>query len=889
MKKGLFIIFISFLFIETSFAQTWQENYVQMEISFVSQYYKEALTYASAIKRKGLEELKNDTLKYKKYLLYAGAANYFTGGYKKAEPLYDELLVIIRSEQVPDTNYYGIVLSNIGLNYFMLARYELAEPYLSEVVEYYKKTKGEENAFYIGNLNYLAQTYNNMGLYTEGEEMAKKVCDVTRRNKTKDYLSYSNALTTLGLFYCSRMRYDEAETIYKEVVSLYKANMNTNSMDYATVLDNLGSVYSYAGKYDEAYSYSAEAQKLRKTLSPHSKYYASVSYNNIALIYYRKGDLKMAEKNFKLAYEGIKDLLGENNYLPVNVLSSLSMLYAEEGKYDEAEASFRKVLDNLVIRIKNYFPLMSEKEKEQFYFTLDQNFEVFNAFALKRYKEKPSIMADVYNYQLVTKALLLNSTQKVKYGILNSGDQSLIDLYKQWIEKRELLSQLYNSSKEDLKTSGLSIEKEESETNELEKTLSKKSAVFASAQNENKYTWESIKAGLKPGEAAVEIIRIRSFYHEIFTDTITYAALIVTPETVKYPQLVLLPNGGEMEKRNFQYYRNLIKQQLTDSLSYNAFWKPIAEKLKGAKKVYLSPDGIYNLVNLNALLNLETKKYIFEETEIHLVSNSKDILKLKSPTVFNKDEMIYLFGYPDYNLNDVSSGGFKEEKTKNNLDRSVSDSLSRWSANNFTELPGTKIEIENISKVIDSKNQKYKSYLKQDANEKNIKETKSPDILHIATHGYFIEFNEEDVKLQKNPLLRSGLALSGSNRFSQGKKETQNGEDGILTAYEAMNLQLEGTKLVVLSACETGLGKVQNGEGVYGLQRAFLAAGAKNIIMSLWKVNDEATQQLMTLFYKNLFEMKEIRPAFQKAQQTLKADPKFSAPYYWAAFVVVGE
>ena len=140
-----------------------------------------------------------------------------------------------------------------------------------------------------------------------------------------------------------------------------------------------------------------------------------------------------------------------------------------------------------------------------------------------------------------------------------------------------------------------------------------------------------------------------------------------------------------------------------------------------------------------------------------------------------------------------------------------------------------------------------------------------------------------------NVLLRSGLILAGAtaeDRHSAGLDSVNN---GVITSYEAMNLDLEGTGLVVLSACETGLGEIRSGEGVYGLQRAFLTAGANALIMSLWKVDDVATQQLMNIFYNNWIKTGDKQKAFRQAQLQLMANPKYKDPFFWGAFVMMGD
>jgi CHAT domain-containing protein len=214
------------------------------------------------------------------------------------------------------------------------------------------------------------------------------------------------------------------------------------------------------------------------------------------------------------------------------------------------------------------------------------------------------------------------------------------------------------------------------------------------------------------------------------------------------------------------------------------------------------------------------------------------------------------------------------------------------------QLPGTEAEVKNITKLLIPYKVKTTALYGDKATEQKVKEIQSPSILHIATHGYFLAdlSQMETTKVlgvditaaKENPLLRSGVLLANcDNVFEENFRSSPNSENGILTAYEAMSLNLDKTDLVVLSACETGLGSIKQGEGVYGLQRAFLIAGAKSIIMSLWSVSDDATMELMTLFYNNYAKTGNKVQAFSNAIKQLKV--KYKEPYYWSAFVMLSK
>jgi CHAT domain-containing protein len=330
--------------------------------------------------------------------------------------------------------------------------------------------------------------------------------------------------------------------------------------------------------------------------------------------------------------------------------------------------------------------------------------------------------------------------------------------------------------------------------------------------------------------------------------------------------VVVIHDGNLLENKYYKYYLNTKLYKIEDKQSYINFWKPLEAKLDKVRNIYFSSDGIYNLINLWILKNPINGKYLIDEQRIinltntrQLVSDQKQVIEISS---------VLLLGRPNYTLGD----------TLNNTsqDVEVNRAVSRFFRAGVSDLPGTEDEVKMIEDFLKQNKIESKVLLWDNASEELLKEEQSKHIIHIATHGFF------DTDIQgRNPMLRSGLLLAGVSKAGNKSKE-----DGILTAYEASNLDLNNTALVVLSACETGLGEVKSGEGVYGLQRAFEVAGVDAILMSMWKVNDQTTQELMVLFYKELIKNKSVPESFRNAQ--LQIREKYKEPLYWGAFKLIG-
>ena len=348
-----------------------------------------------------------------------------------------------------------------------------------------------------------------------------------------------------------------------------------------------------------------------------------------------------------------------------------------------------------------------------------------------------------------------------------------------------------------------------------------------------------------------------------------------------------------MESKFLKYYRNNIRYKMPDAYSWSHYFETLAQHLnqKNITTVYLSPDGVYNQINVNTIQHPDTKKFVVDEWDIHLVTNTRELTEVRAELDGSRRSI--LIGYPTFNMDTLldSKPSAGAEIRGAGLSRTWRGGLLRYmrGEEGISMLPGTRTEVLGISALFSDGASAVFTGTK--ASEQAAKEADNPRILHIATHGYFLE--DEAIGAKKSayissPLLNAGLILAGAENFLKtGVPLNKNGDDGILTAFEAMNMNLDQTELVVLSACETALGDVQNGEGVYGLQRAFKLAGARNIIMSLWNVDDDATQELMTTFYEEMLKSGDRHKAFRFAQEKLRE--KYDSPFYWGAFILVGK
>ena len=793
---------------------------------------------------------------YGKVLANLGILYQTTGRYSKAEEYDKKALDLIQKNNAGGTIANSAAVNNLGLLYKDMGKYTEAEKLLNQAMQLSEINPGKKSAAYAITLNNQAMLFEEMGRFQQAEHLLEEAIHIASEVMTEKSTNYQRLLINQALLYQEMSKYEQAEAIYKKAIHIKEQRLGTSHPDYAHLLNLEAELFMLMNKTTEVENLLKKAADIYlKRFGSNHPSYASVLYN---LGNYYRINNKSAEAytNLNKALSIRISALGEKHPATLQSKESIAILNWQNNKISDAASGFKAVLDEDMVLINEYFAPLSEAEKARFWDKMHPHFDHYAAFVTDVYKHVPEIAGDFYNYQLSTKALLLNSSNKIRQQILNSGDADLIKQYKDWMDAKENLSRLYALSKAELSEQKINLDSLEDATNDKEKKLSERSNIFRTGYSISTVTWKDIQAALGSDDAAIELIHITKF-NRVQTDTIYYTALILTKE-MPLPQIVVLTNGNQLEKRYFSYYRNSIRGKTPDDMSYKQYWEEI-DKICGTKKsVYVSQDGIYSQINLSTLRTNEGG-YLLDKKNFILVSNTKDILKLKTANTKVLPLTATLIGNPVFgNTGSVAA------------------------------LPGTKAEIESIRIQLSGKSYKVSTFIQNDASEQNIRKVNNPKILHIATHGFFVKEAEpgdktmgiESDRSSANPMLRSGILLANAEEAINGKSEF-----GILTAYEAMNLNLDQTEIVVLSACETGLGDVKNGEGVYGLQRAFLVAGVDAIMMSLWKVNDEATQKLMSSFYKNYLLLNDKQKAFKAAQNELKT--VYKDPYYWGAFVMV--
>lgn len=811
----------------------------------------------------------------------------YTGEYSRASRSLMEALDVHLEEAGEESPEYITSAINMGILYMNQGKY----PEAQEIFDVALSKVDASQPAYAPLLNNQALVLQSLGQLEQAESAMMKIRRIDSLQAGTSHPDFAVTLSNLGLVYADLGKFTQAEHVLRQALAIQKENGEANTLSYARKLNNLAKVHQLAGAPLKAIPLLEQALSIfRQAMGKSSPEYATSTFN-LGVAHWKAGNGETGYKYLRSSAAIRAKILGKRHPKYAESMLKIAEYQWHQKQVREAQQSFGEVFNNYYFQIDAIFPVLTEEEKSKFYYTnIRDAFDKYNSFAIEHHKENPALISDVYNYLINTKAAIMFATGKVRTAINESGDAALIKKFEVWQSTKEQIAKLYSLNQEHAMLDSLVAA-----ATVLEKDLTRASSTFAGHMTSKKYAWTEIQQTLKAGEAAVEVLRFRSYDPSSggsFSERIQYGFLVVTASTTQQPDLILMENGSDLETKYLRFYRNNIKYQLADTYSYQHYFQSLAEYLKENKieRVFLSPDGVYNQINVNGIQNPNSRSYLIEDFDIRLVTNTRELIEV-SPA--GEGGSPALIGYPKYNLDQADLSPAQNQKALRGamLTRTLRGGLLRYMRGDagISVLPGTQVEVEKIAGLLDESSAVY---TEEQASESIAKSIDNPSVLHVATHGYFLEDAVPEqgtatLSYISNPLLNAGLILAGAENFLRtGAPINAAGDDGILTAFEAMNLKLDNTQLVVLSACETALGDVKNGEGVYGLQRAFKIAGARSIVMSLWSVDDEATQMLMTTFYEEMLRSGDQHQAFRMAQQSVKE--KYPSPFYWAAFVMVG-
>lgn len=921
-------------------------NYIAWLLRTADMYnYMSKYKLAQELNFKALELMpyntKEENSLYALCLNNIGEVYYRTGEYDKALPYTQQALEL--KQKIFGEDYFDNVINlhNLATLYTRIGLYNEAIPLLNESLAISKKYFGE-GLVYSLDLHALAEVYEYMGEYDKALPQYQKALGIQRKNTEKDFY-YPRTLHSIASLFTKLGQYDKAIDYFIMALEIKKEVFGKLNPEYTKTLNSYAEACMLSNNYKKALSLQLQSLELNKKIFGNIHPNTATGYYNLSTVYFQQGDIKKAENACALSLQMRKKILGETHpdvaacYDMLGNINRKKHLFSAALTYYTTSFEIRKKtlavthpdyissLCNIgtlpvksnrtqetvqflmaadsaaLLHIEQSYGTLSEEEKLIYLQNIEKQFQYLPSLLYLQKTKHPEIVNRVYNDAIALKSMVLFHQQYTYNSIRKSGDSSALALYHLWRFNKALTGQQILLPPAKRLSSFDSLQ---NITNQTEEQLSRISISFRQNTVNNRNNSKEIIQELATGEAAIEFIRFRLFNNE-WSDSIIYAALILLPgksnplfvplfEEKQLQNILRFSNNTGEASINY-LYPAADKATATSNKLYRLVWQPIQALLNNIHTIYYSPCGLLNKLSFAAL-------HTGNEKMLNDQYNLEQLLCTRSLAWQEEGNMHFsnasLWGNINYNTASHEKHLPINDSSNNSMLTPVYDistSNKNYLAGLQQPLPGTKKETENIVLLLKEKNISCMQYSENTANEEQFKKMDgtSADLLHIATHGFFLPpltsvanrytYSSNSFFLQQDPMFRSGILLAGSGMAWSGDTTFADAEDGVLTAYEIAQLDLSNTKLVTLSACETALGDIKDNEGVFGLQRAFKMAGVKQVLMSLWKVPDEETTKLMTLFYSFLLQDNTAGNALRKAQLIMK---KNYAPYYWAGFVL---
>ncbi|MCZ8025819.1 MAG: CHAT domain-containing protein [Microcystis sp. LE19-10.1B] len=883
------------------------------------------------------------------------------GQYEQALPLSLQALEIRSKSLGTDHPNYASSLNNLAVLYGSMGQYEQALPLYQQALAIRGKSLGTDHPEYAGSLNNLAALYKSMGQYEQALPLHQQALEILGKSLGTDHPDYAHALNNLAILYQSMGQYEDALPLLQQVLEIQHKSIGNNHHEYAVCLHILANLYQSIKQYKDALFFYQKALEIeRKTIGTDHPHYAAC-LNDLALLYKSMGEYGEAIPLLQQALKIRHQSLGSKHPHFAYFLYNLALLYTATNHPEEALKLMQEAAEIDLKTISKIFSISTDKQRLNY---LEQNYykvETFLSLVFQHFPNSPEAVQSAYNLILRRKAIATETAILQKIALLSQQYAHLAPKLQQWQQIRQQLAkrcfdiptpEQLPYYQQEIKSLEQQAENLERELNIPELNLEKE------LQNAD---FRTIALELPQGTTLIEFIRFNNYNFQAIPangDAASfpprYLAFILPAQA---PEQLTLIDLGEAEPidKLVKEFRESVENPRGLSVAVFKKKEDISPKIELSKLIFdkikpyltqeliICPDGELNCLPFE-ILPTDKGSYLMDEYRCNFLNVGRDILRFKAK-IPAKVTYPLVIANPDYNLaSPENTPSTAENEEKFPFKPSLRNLATSRQGQIFNSLPGTEIEGEKIAKILRVKPVTAAKALKPLVS----KAQKAPYILHIATHGYFLgditpeldTINQNfmlsslsaserfQVGTRQNPLLRSGLAFAGVNTMLNGGKLPEEAEDGLLTSLDVQSINLAGTELVVTSACETALGDLYTGETLIGLRRSFIQAGAKTVIISLWKVEDVATTILMQYFYYYLLKAKLSKAeALRKAKSSLqrltiakmrsqwltedaiksaekhsigtaahlrelsqKSDLErpYEAPKYWAAFICLG-
>lgn len=724
----------------------------------------------------------------------------------------------------------------------------------------------------------LYSTINNVDMALQWYNMAKNMYNEEDRHGIQYALLQSN----LSACYLVKEDISTAKQLsdeaYNLVVQFYGENAE-NVNDRLLLLNNLANVYFKMKDFSKAKElYKEVVKKCVSSQNESTKALALMNLSEIYLLY---------ENDFPKAEEYLREAMKMETASYIKDMAEMNLLFTQilqrrETAVNSVDSNNTRIKDGLI----SVFGHFSETEREDYWTQKSQGLVFLNNLSAMTFNTPQSIKI-AYDNTIYTKSVLINSGRLLGQ-LVNDCSSDVQNEYSSMINMKRMLSEK-NCTKDSIVVYREAI-------SQMEKTIVAAIPDFRSKLMAQFKTCSDVQKMLSDNEIALEFVFLPQIKSPFDESELLYGALLLAKGDTA-PKLIPLCSEYDLEDLMDAY--TPMGQNEIDSLYafsnkslYHMIWEKIEPYIPVGSTVYYSPTGYISKINLPAVSNGNNR--MVELYDFHEVSTTALIDEVKQYA-----GMDYLNAALYGDINYSEDVDLMAEKAKRYSLYTSGEVLATRSLNRGTWdlLSGTKEEVETISEMLRVKGTNVHMLTQNDANEESFKafDANAPALIHIATHGFYFP-PEEDVTssffnglhsyTQKDySMLYSGLLFAGGNNAWTGKEIEEGVEDGILTADEISRLDLSANKLIVLSACNTGLGDIDNVDGVLGLQRGLKRAGAKTVLMSLWKVPDKETIDLMRMFYKELLNGNTPQQSLKSTQKQMMAEGK--TPYYWAGFILL--